>query len=129
MPTRDINNDVASAQALLPQVLTATATGTTVDMLGYNGCLFVVNVGTVTDGTFAFSIEHSDDDNTYASASSYLSGSFTNATSSADEVVQEVAYTGSKRYVHLKVTVTGSPGTGGPIGAVAIRTNPRRKPA
>lgn len=119
---RDINKDVAVASTLLPNVRTATASGTTVDLAGYRKSMFVAHIGTITDGTFAFDPEESDDNSSWSNiAAGDLSGSFTNATSSADDTVQEVGYLGTKRYIRCNVTVTGSPSTGGAIGVTVIR--------
>ena len=99
------------------------------DLAGYNGAAVVAHLGTITDGTFAISVEDSDDNSAFASASSSLVGSFTNGTSSADDNVQEVSYVGTKRYIRGVVTVTGSPSTGGPVGITVVRGLPRKQPA
>lgn len=126
MPVRrDINKDVNVASTLLPNVRTTTTTGTAVDLAGYRSAMFLAHIGTVTDGTFAFDPEESDDNSTWANiAAGDLSGAFANATSSADDTVQEVGYLGTKRYVRCNVTVTGSPSTGGPIGVTVVRADP-----
>jgi len=127
--SRDINKDVSVASTLLPNVRTTTASGVTVDLSGYRSIMFLAHVGTVTDGTFAFDPEESDDDSTWTNvAAGDLSGAFVNATSSADDTVQEVGYLGSKRYVRCNLTVTGSPSTGGAIGVTVVRGGAITKP-
>lgn len=124
--SRDLDKEVSVASTLLPNVRTATATGTTVDLAGFGKAMFVAHDGTITDGTFAFDPEESDDGSSWANiAAGDLSGSFTNATSAADDTVQEVGYLGTKRYVRCNVTVTGSPGTGGPVGVSVVRAGAR----
>lgn len=119
---RDINKDVSVANTLLPNVRTSTGSGTGVGLAGYRKAMFIAHIGTVTDGTFAFDPEESDDNSTWSNiAAGDMSGSFTNATSSADDTVQEVGYLGSKRYIRCNVTVTGSPSTGGAIGVTVVR--------
>lgn len=126
----DINKDVVVASTLLPNVRTSTTSGTTVDRSGSTRGMFIAHIGTITDGTFAFDPEESDDGSTWTNiAAGDLSGSFTNATSGADDTVQEVGYLGSKRYVRCNVTVTGSPSTGGPIGVVFVKAGLRSAPA
>lgn len=128
-PVRDFNKDVAVSSTLLPNVRTATTSGASVDLKGFTKAMFVAHVGTVTDGTFAFDPEESDDNSNWTNvAAGDLSGSFTNATSSADDTVQEVGYLGSKRYIRCNVTVTGSPSTGGPIGVTVIKAGARQVP-
>lgn len=126
---RDINKDVVVSTTLLPNIVTSTTSGTTVDLAGFTKAMFVAHIGTVTDGTYAFDPEESDDDSTWTNvAAGDLSGTFANATSSADDRIQEVGYMGSKRYVRCNVTVTGSPSTGGPIGISVIKAGARTLP-
>ena len=99
------------------------------DLLGFRQAMFVAHIGTTTDGTYAFDPEESDDDSTWTNISAgNLSGSFANATSSADDRVLEVGYLGSKRYIRCNVTVTGSPSSGGPISVSVIKGAPRQAP-
>ena len=129
MTRRDLNKDVAVVSTLLPNVRTSTTSGATVDLAGFREAMFIAHVGTITDGTFAFDPEESDDDSTWTNiAAGDLSGSFTNATSSADDTVQEVGYRGSKRYVRCNVTVSGSPSTGGAIGVTVVKAGARTLP-
>lgn len=126
---RDINKDVAVSSTQLPNVVTSTTTGVTVDLAGFTKAMFVAHIGTITDGTFAFDPEESDDDSTWSNISaSDLSGAFVNATSSADDRIQEVGYLGSKRYVRCNMTVTGSPSSGGAIGIAVIKAGARTLP-
>lgn len=129
MARRDINKDVAVAETLSPNIVTSTTAGDTVDLLGFRQAMFVAHIGTITDGTYAFDPEESDDASTWTNiAAGDMSGSFTNASSSADDTIQEVGYLGSKRYVRCNVTVTGSPSDGGPIGITVIKGAPRQAP-
>jgi hypothetical protein len=126
---RDLNNDVSVASTQLPNVVTATTTSTGVDLAGFTKAMFVAHIGTITDGTFAFDPEESDDNSTFTNiAAGDLSGAFVNATSSADDRVQEVGYLGSKRYIRCNLTVTGSPSTGGAIGVSVVRAGARTLP-
>jgi type IV pilus biogenesis protein CpaD/CtpE len=89
----------------------------------------VATIGTITDGTYAFVIADSPDNSNWTTVSStYLSGSFANATSAADDTVQEVGYLGTQRYIRVSVTVTGSPADGGPIAVSVIRAGARTLP-
>ena len=126
---RDIDKDVSVATTQLPNVLTATNAGETVDLVGFQKAMFIAHVGTITDGTFAFDPEESDDGASWSNiAAEDLSGAFVNATSAADETVQEVGYLGSKRYVRCNLTVTGSPATGGAIGIAVLKAGARTLP-
>lgn len=126
---RNIDKDVAVSSTLLPNVRTTTATGVTVDLAGFDKAMFIAHVGTITDGTFAFDPEESDDDSSWSNiAAGDLSGSFTSGTSSADDTVQEVGYMGSKRYIRCNLTVSGSPSTGGAVGVTVLKAGARTKP-
>lgn len=126
---RDLNNDVVVSTTLSPNIVTATTAGTTVDLAGFQKALFIAVIGSITDGTYAFDPEESDDDSTWTNiAAGDLSGTFANATSAADDRIKEVGYLGSKRYIRCNVTVTGSPSTGGPIGIVVVKAGARTLP-
>jgi hypothetical protein len=126
---RDLVHSVAVSTTMLPNVITSTTAGTTVDLAGFTKAMFVAHLGTITDGTFAFDPEESDDDSTWTNiAAGDLDGTFANGTSSADDRIQEVGYQGSKRYVRCNLTVTGSPSTGGAIGISVIKGGARTLP-
>lgn len=125
MTIRDIDQQVSVANTLLPNVRTATASGTGVDLAGYRTAMFIAHIGTITDGTFAFDPEESDDNSTWSNiAAADLSGSFTDGTSAADDTVQEVGYLGNQRYIRCNITVSGGPATGGPVGVTVMRDDP-----
>lgn len=128
---RDFKGDVAVAAAIAPAVIrTATVTGSAVDLGadgGHEGAVVYLNVGAVTDGTHTPKLQESD-----ASGSGYadvaagdLSGAFVAAVASTG---QKVGYIGTKRYIRVVVTVTGSPATGAYYDAVAILGRPRTRP-
>lgn len=122
---RDIDKDISVAQTLTPAARTATATGTTVDLAGFNVAAFVVAAGTVTDGTHTPDPEESDDGSAWSNiAAQHLSGTPAAIVTGA---VQEIGYLGSKRYVRMNVTVAGAT-TGGVYGCHVIRSGARTLP-
>lgn len=112
--------------------ITATTNGDWVDLLavgnGATALLFVVNCGTITDGTFTFSLQDSPDKSTVtAVAAPYIQiGATTAVATSATTAGTQLKLgylgnaNGASRYVRLVCTVTGSPGTGGYLSASAI---------
>lgn len=130
MTTRDINKELACASTIAPAAaLTATTTGTGVDLAGYRSAAAVIHIGVVTDGTFVPTLEESDDNSSYSTvAAGDLSGSFASITSAADETVQEVGYLGSKRYLRVVLTETVA-STGALVSALIVRGDPLTKPA
>lgn len=130
MAARDLRSNIKSESSLLPLLRDATASGSGVDLRGFESAVVQAHIGTITDGNFLFSVEESDDDSTYTAVDSAdLLGSFSAAASASDEAVQEVGYIGSARYIRAVVTVTGSPSTGGTVGATVIKGTPSQAPS
>lgn len=131
MSTQDLKNNVLAVQSLAPQLLAATATGSMVDLLGYESAMVVVHAGAWTDGTHTPSLLESDDDSTYTTVGAgNLQGSFTAiAASGQQNQAFQVGYKGTKRYLKGKVTVAGSPSTGAQVGITIVKGNPRNAPA
>jgi len=96
--------------------------------------MFAIQVGAWTDGTFTFEVEEAADSSgsagTYAAVDSDdLIGTepvIDDATT--DGTVVYVGYRGSKRFVRLTCTVTGTPTTGATLSAMAIRGHYRHQP-
>lgn len=106
--------------------VTATYNGDTVDRNqggagDYFSVLFVILTATITDGTYAFAVQDSDDGTVWATpAGSFdVNGSLPSLTATDDDVVKEVGYAGPKRYCRLVLTGTAAT-TGGIIGATAV---------
>ena len=142
MPMRDMASDLSAAPAILPAVYAANSTVISVDLKGYEGCTLYIHSGIggiVFTGTnkIEFVLTHSDDDATYTNvASTDLVGapavsngivdSFVVAKAAAS--VKEIGYKGSKRYLQLLASFSGTHGTGTAIAAVAVRGFPLTGP-
>lgn len=93
--------------------------------------LVLVLTGTATDGGIALALQHSD---TTTSGdfvnvpADQLQGAFTALDSDSDNVLQQVGYVGSKRYLRVNMTVSGSPSTGIQLATIIVRGFPRRQP-
>jgi hypothetical protein len=113
-------------QSLKPLARTASANGSGVDLLGYDGAMIVVDAGTVTDGTHTVSLEESADNSTFtAVAAGNLEGTLPALITTNDDQIHTAEYRGTKRYVRGVITVTGSPSTGAVVGIAVIRGNPK----
>ena len=141
---RDLHNNL-SVVRVLDAVLTAPTVDvdgdTDVDLQGYNGCEMVVVVGasgdTLSGSVYvSLELEESDDDSTYTDvadadmlgATGGGSGQFALINDPAeDDAVYTVGYIGDKRYLRLKVNVTGTHTNGIPLAACAIRGHGRHK--
>lgn len=124
---QDIDAGVSIVSTQLPNVRTTSADGTTVDRSGYTRAMFIAHLGTITDGTFAFDPEESDNGTDWSNiAASDLSGAFVSGTSAADDRTQKVGYLGNKRYLRCNLTVSGAPATGGAVGVSVLLAGARR---
>lgn len=119
-------------RALSPAARTATANGITIDRAEDNSMfqdlLFVIESGTVTDGTHTVTVEESDDGTAWSAvAADKLQDTGPAIVAADDDKVWGIGYLGLKRYVRIVVTVAGAT-TGAIIGAIAVLANPRHAP-
>lgn len=124
--------DVEPELSLEPAALITTdATGTSVDLSGYEGAAFVLSVGVITDGTHTIEYQESDNDSTFtAIAAADLVGDAEQVLVAAnDQAVFVTDYVGDSRYVQVATVVTDSPGTGGYYTAMVMKRRARHKPA
>lgn len=127
-------NVALAKSTILPSgARTATTTGATVDRMtdrgGFRSALVVVHTGTVTDGTHTVEVQDSPNGSDWtAVANEFLQGTEPALTSSNDERVHEIGYTGHQRYLRVVVTASGSPSTGGIYGATILLGWPRKMP-
>ncbi|MGX4657098.1 hypothetical protein ACWCHM_26115 [Micromonospora sp. SCSIO 07396] len=125
---RRIYDELISRVALpVAARLAGTATGTTIDRTDPAGgtdsttsALLVVLAGTITDGSHAVTVQVSDDGSSWSTApAEHLQGSPPTITSTDDDRLFEVGYTGPRRYLRITVATSGAT-TGGVFGAVVI---------
>lgn len=130
MALRDIRSNISSAHSLAPAEYTANATGTGVDLRGYDSAMVVIHAGAYTDGTHVFQIEESDDDSNYtAVADADLQGSEPTIDSVADDnSTFEIGYIGNSRYIRVTVGSTGTT-SGTAYGVSVIRGHAHSRPA
>jgi hypothetical protein len=109
-------------------VQTGTTNGTAVDTGAFgNNCrdvLFVITSGTLTDGSYAVTVEESDASGSgYAAVdSARVQGSLPTFALTDDNVQNSFGVRPTKRYVRLVVTATGAT-TGGVLVATALLGN------
>lgn len=125
---RDLVNNIGVVQALGPAVLTATATGAALDLLGFESAAVVINTGAIVgSGDYTAKLQESDTttsgDFTDVDADD-LQGAFP-ASLAADSAVK-VGYLGFKRY--LRLVVTRNSGTSIAASALLIKGNAHQRP-
>lgn len=126
--------NIARAKATLPIALrtNGTANGTTVDLHenkdASRSAMLIVQSGTITDGSHAITLQESDNGSAWSNvAAAELQGAPPTINATDDDLLYEVGYVGSKRYLRA-VAVTSGATTGGTFGAVLLRGFPRRHP-
>jgi hypothetical protein len=123
---RTLYNNVLVQKAIpLGTIQTGTTNGTAIDTAVFNNrfqdVLFAIESGTLTDGSYAFTVEESDSSGSGFAAvdSSRVLGSLPTFALTDDNVLNSFGVRPSKRYVRLVCTATGAT-TGGVLAALAI---------
>jgi hypothetical protein len=114
MPNRDLVNTISAAPSIAPAAITSTATGSAVNMKGYNSAAVVITPGTITDGTHTPKVQSSDDGASgWADVgAANLQGSFA---AIASDTIQEVGVIGDFNYLRAISTVSGATTDTGPV--------------
>lgn len=103
-----------------PGAKTTSVTGSGVDLLGYQGAEILVPVGAYTSYKHVCALQESDDDSTYSAVDSGDIQGTQPTISGVSNTVYHFGYIGTKRYIRLDTTGSGS-GSGVIFGAVVIR--------
>jgi hypothetical protein len=135
MASRDLHDNIFVYNALNTSTIATdtTTNGNIIDTQAFESVEFVIQSGTVTDGTFTPSIQEGDESNlSDAETATDLipeSGAATAATFVAanDNAVRRLGYIGGKRYVRLRLASTGTT-SGGVFSATAILGHPQNMP-
>lgn len=130
MALRDMFHNTCVKSSLVPSVrVNGVATGTAVDLRGFDAAVITVAFGVYTDGSHTPSLQHSVDGVTYTAVSgSDLNGGFVVVSGAGGaNSVQSVGYIGAQRYVRVLMTVTGAT-SGAASGASVIAGEPHNAP-
>ncbi len=131
---RDFANIVHPVVAIPPAAAVTDNTVLTsaiIDTSGYESLVFLIALGALAAGaaTFAVSMDHGDDAalaDAAAVAATNITGTLALAgfDQAADNKARKVGYTGSKRYVRLKITPAGN-NAAAFISAIALLSDGR----
>ena len=119
--------------SIVPRNWTATATGSGVDLQGYNSAYVMIACGQRSTGSFVPTIEHSDDNGSLdaygAISSDDLNGDSLVTIDTAPEAntLYKVGIVRSKRYVRVVMTGASTPNMD--FGAVVVRGHKRHNPS
>lgn len=135
---KDLANSIAVITSLLPATRTSSANGTGVDLQGFESAVAQIHIGASGDtlsGSVYISVklEESDDNSSFTAVAqadvtegTITSGVWYVANSAGTaSTVQHIGYNGSKRYIRVTHTITGTHTNGTPSSAVIIKSNPR----
>lgn len=148
MADYDLKSDVQSLVHQARASLTATPTKTSVDLLDYGSCTFLMYAGA---GGITFSgtnrvdyiVEESDNDSTWSVApddalildptatapgGTGIARSLIVAKGAADTTIPTVGYRGKKRYARCTPTFAGTHGAGTTVGVDVVKGHPYHKP-
>lgn len=125
---KDLHNNIDDRVALNIQAISTdtTTNGVIIDTAGYESIEFVIQTGTVTDGTYTPLLQE-DTAVGFGTATTVATadtlGSLTALTAADDNVTLRIGCVPKKRYVRLSI-VSASTTTGATLGAVAILGHP-----
>jgi hypothetical protein len=130
-PSLAPNVDIVESLEIEAYATAQAEVGAEVDLQGFEGALILIPVGLWTDATHTFTVTECDTSGgTFtAVAAEDLLGTLTPVTSTAtDQRMLMAEYRGSKRFIKITNTVTGSPTTGAIVGAFVMRHHARHMP-
>lgn len=130
MAKRELKSTTSLVVALNTTAISSdtTTNGETIDTAGFESILFVIQSGTLADGTYTPLIQEGDNSG-LSDAASVADADLTNTEASVafaatdDNTSKSIAYVGSKRYVRLNI-VSASTSSGGTLSAVAVKGDP-----
>lgn len=139
---KDMHNNISVDQAIALDTLDADNVPVAVDLSGFKSAaiLLAIGAGGITfTGTnkIEFKLTHSDDDVTYNNVTDIdmLGVSGVSAgiikdlkTAHASPAVYRFGYKGNRRYLKLLADFSGTHGTGTPIVAMVVKSEPRNAP-
>ncbi|QND48110.1 hypothetical protein HB780_20955 [Rhizobium lusitanum] len=102
---RDLAHNLGFVQSVVPAVLTATATGTGVDLLGFDSAAVVISTGAIAgSGNFTPKVQESDDNVTFTDVAA---GDLTGALPAVllASTTAKASYIGNKRYIRSVLTL------------------------
>lgn len=128
---RDLKNKIKIVEAFRTAAISSdtTTAGIEVDLRGYNSCVFVIQGGAITDGTYTPLIQESNTSASYSGsvADDDLLGTEAAAAVDATGEIGKLGYIGNKRYVKPSI-VSASTSTGGTLTMYAILGDPSDAP-
>lgn len=128
MSYKDLYTMTSPFNTVPPQAVTdGTINGASVDRKFNESAIFLLHIGTWTDGDHTFTLEESDDDSNWSTISSddLIGTSFALLEDGTrDDTVEHVGYKGFARYIRASVTTANST-TGAVFGISIVQDYPR----
>jgi len=109
LSSNTVAGDMSTSQTITPGSKAITPAfgilGTAVDVLGLQAVVNLNSGANGSSGSVAAKIQESDNGTTWTD---FTGGGFTTVTEANDNAIQELAYTGGKRYIRVVATVAGA---------------------
>ncbi len=128
-----ITNLAATSRVVATLPFAAIATDDTTDGTGVawgecRSAMAVIVAGTITDGTFTFELQDSDNNSSYtAVADAFLDGTEPVLEAANSDTVTVLGYKGTRKYLRVSVTSAATT-TGGVVGALIVYSGAYRAP-
>ncbi len=117
--------------ATLPFAAISAATTTNGTGVAWGECrsaMAVIVAGTITDGTFTFELQDSDNNSSYtAVADAFIDGTEPVLQAANSDTVTVLGYKGTRKYLRVAV-VSAATTTGGVVGALIVASGAYRAP-
>lgn len=129
----DLHSNIDDRIAVNPLAIASNTTtvGNIIDTLGFESLSFIIAMGTITDGAYAFVLEEGEDsglsDVTTVIADDTL-GALTGFVAADDNSTKRVGSVGKKRYQRLSIVSTAVTTGVNMASAVAVLSNPLAAP-
>ena len=131
---KDLYNKILQKVAFNTQAISTdtTTNGEIIDLQGFDSATFIIQSGSLTDGTYTPLVHEgneSDLSDAAAVADADLIGTEAGAAFSAtdDNKAKRIGYVGGKRYIRLSL-VSASTSTGGTLSSVAVLSDADIRP-
>lgn len=137
---KDLYNNIETSYILHPVTVSATATHTDIDLIGFNSACLIIDTGTdagtglSSSHKLVFTLKHSDDGTTYSNVTTadmldltVSSGEvLTIDSTDEDNTLYKLGYVGGKRYLELTYTETGTVSM--PMSICLVKGHPESAP-
>jgi len=132
---KDLRSALAFAQSIVVALVTATANGAGVDLAGFEGALFKVDLGTFAGTTPTATVQFEESDLLGSGYTLIAPGDLASGaqpvqiTPSTDNTIIEEGYLGSKQFVRIAISAISGAGASLPCSGTVVKGFGRHQPS